>query len=283
MLAFVSIIALQIAGAAPLVSVEQHRLANGLTVILARDTTTPYVAVESWYPAGTRDDPPAKRGLSHLFEHSFTPRRLFANPANAAARSRFVNSNAQTRRDYTRYYSEVRAQDVALALALHADRMDTPDSLLTDSVVARNVDVVINEGRQGSVNTVEDGPGSFYLLGEFAFAAGHPYAQRPETETTLRAITGQDLRAWLRARDAGTSRSNHRSRDAADRLATMGDAVVRNSGCRFPAACRDHPRAARGRTTCRAARAREPARLRTDVAGATLGAGWRRAGATHRA
>ncbi len=178
--------------------VERMTLANGLRVVLAPDSTTPYVAVETWYATGTRDDPPGKQGLAHLFEHLWSPpKRVFTNPANAAARARIVNNNGQTRLDYTRYYTEVRAADIALALSMHADRMDAPDSLLTDALLAQTIDVVINEGR-GSASP--DGFSATRLSLQRSLPSGHPYAADAATEATLRSITTDDTRAWRNLR-----------------------------------------------------------------------------------
>ena len=42
---------------------------NGLTVTLHQDKKTPIVAVHVTYNVGSKDDPPGRSGLAHLFEH----------------------------------------------------------------------------------------------------------------------------------------------------------------------------------------------------------------------
>ena len=44
-------------------------LANGLTVILSEDHSTPIVHVELWYHVGSKDEKPGRTGFAHLFEH----------------------------------------------------------------------------------------------------------------------------------------------------------------------------------------------------------------------
>src|SRR5688572_9345871 len=53
----------------PALDFRQRRLANGLTIISMRDTTTPNVAVSLWYDVGSKHDPQGRSGFAHLFEH----------------------------------------------------------------------------------------------------------------------------------------------------------------------------------------------------------------------
>jgi zinc protease len=54
--------------AAGRISFEQYVLPNGLTVLLAPDRNDPVVAVDVWYRAGSREEPPGKAGLARIFE-----------------------------------------------------------------------------------------------------------------------------------------------------------------------------------------------------------------------
>ncbi len=53
----------------PILPFTQFTLDNGLTVIVREDHKLPIVSVEVVYQAGSRNDPPGKSGLAHLFEH----------------------------------------------------------------------------------------------------------------------------------------------------------------------------------------------------------------------
>ena len=48
---------------------RQFQLANGLNVILHRDTSVPVVAVNVWYHVGSANERVGRTGFAHLFEH----------------------------------------------------------------------------------------------------------------------------------------------------------------------------------------------------------------------
>src|SRR6185436_12952854 len=48
---------------------RQFQLANGLNVIMHRDTSVPIVAVNVWYHVGSANERPGRTGFAHLFEH----------------------------------------------------------------------------------------------------------------------------------------------------------------------------------------------------------------------
>src|SRR5207249_8334990 len=51
------------------IPIETYALANGLTVILSADHSTPTVAVTIWYHVGSKNETPGRTGFAHLFEH----------------------------------------------------------------------------------------------------------------------------------------------------------------------------------------------------------------------
>ena len=53
----------------PDIRVETYKLENGLTVTLHEDHHTRLVAVHVTYNVGSKDDPPGRSGLAHLYEH----------------------------------------------------------------------------------------------------------------------------------------------------------------------------------------------------------------------
>jgi zinc protease len=103
------------------------KLANGLTVILSEDHSTPIVHVELWYHVGSKDEKPGRTGFAHLFEHM-----MFKGSKNVEpeAHGSFIASvggqaNAETREDVTIYWQTAPAQYLPLMLWLEADRMAT--------------------------------------------------------------------------------------------------------------------------------------------------------------
>src|SRR5438874_3921869 len=48
---------------------EKYTLANGLDVILRKDSRLPLVAVNLWYHVGSANEVQGRTGFAHLFEH----------------------------------------------------------------------------------------------------------------------------------------------------------------------------------------------------------------------
>jgi predicted Zn-dependent peptidase len=186
--------------AEPLLRVESYHLASGLHVVLAPDAQAQQVSVETWFRAGTRYDPPGRRGMSHLFEHMFSALAAPLDTASArVGRARVGDSNAQTRRDHSRYFLKVDPSGLEYALAIHASRMLSSDTLIDDALIRRTVDVVVNEGRGGASADIPSTLTPYWLMQRGAYGDGHPYALAPETEASVRAATVAELRAFYRA------------------------------------------------------------------------------------
>lgn len=158
------------------VAYEKYTLANGLEVILHRDTTTPIVSVNVWYHVGSGDEVPGKSGFAHLFEHM-----MFQGSGHTGNDVHFpilqeigasaVNGTTNSLR--TNYFETVPAHQVETALWLESDRMGYLLDALTDASFRNQVDVVRNERRQRYDNVA-------YGKARFAIAAalypeGHPY------------------------------------------------------------------------------------------------------------
>ncbi|CAA7620041.1 pitrilysin family protein [Magnetospirillum sp. UT-4] len=129
-------------------SIRETRLPSGLRIV-----TDPMSAVESaslgvWVDAGTRHEPEAVNGISHLLEHMAfkgTERRS----ARAIAEEMDAvggHLNAYTARDHTAYYAKVLKADTGLALDIVADILQ--HSLLDAEELAREQAVVVQEINQ---------------------------------------------------------------------------------------------------------------------------------------
>src|SRR5690242_14560921 len=55
--------------AIPKLGIGQHRLPNGLDLLLVEDHRIPRVAVNLWYHVGPVNEEPGRTGFAHLFEH----------------------------------------------------------------------------------------------------------------------------------------------------------------------------------------------------------------------
>jgi predicted Zn-dependent peptidase len=107
---------------------EKYKLANGLRVILARDTSVPVAAVYMLYDVGARTEEKGSIGFAHLFEHM-----MFEGSANVKRGefAKYIQSNggelnASTHLDYTEYYETLPSNKLPLALWLESDRMRAP-------------------------------------------------------------------------------------------------------------------------------------------------------------
>jgi zinc protease len=155
---------------------ETYTLANGLTVILSVDHTTPTVAVNVWYHVGSKNEKPGRTGFAHLFEHvMFTgsghvPYGLHDKLTEGVGGS----NNGTTSNDRTTYFETVPSNYLEPALWAEADRMGF--LLDTLDIVKLNAqrDIVKNERRQ-SVDNQPYGRVT-EILAQATYPAGHPYS-----------------------------------------------------------------------------------------------------------
>ncbi|MFT5050274.1 MAG: zinc protease [Chlamydiales bacterium] len=105
--------------------IHEHRLKNGLRVLILERHLDPIVAVMVYYGVGARDEQEYEAGLSHFLEHM-----MFKGSANFAKGEvdRRVTAlggsiNAFTTPDHTAYWFELASDRWELALEIEADRM----------------------------------------------------------------------------------------------------------------------------------------------------------------
>ncbi|HVV84447.1 MAG TPA: pitrilysin family protein, partial [Kofleriaceae bacterium] len=124
-------------------AIQQFSLENGLKVVLLRDTSTPVVAVQVWYHAGSKDEPRDRRGSAHMFEHMMFRGTTHVRPDGHA---RFISSlggdyNAQTTEDATFYKDTVPSAYLDFVVGLEAERMRNllfrPDMIDTEREVVK--------------------------------------------------------------------------------------------------------------------------------------------------
>jgi zinc protease len=162
---------------APLqVPYQQFKLANGLNVILHRDTSIPVVAVNTWYHVGSANEKPGRTGFAHLFEHlmfegsKHVPEGQFDILLEGAG----GDNNGSTSNDRTNYIIDVPANAVELALFLESDRMGYLLDTMSPQRVDGQRDVVKNERRQSYENRPY-GMASIEL-DKMLWPANHPYS-----------------------------------------------------------------------------------------------------------
>jgi zinc protease len=128
-------------------TIETYQLANGLRVILAPEPTATTVAVNLWYDAGSRREPPGRSGFGHLFEHL-----MFQGSENLAGGRHFALiseaggvNNAYLNVDNTAYFQTLPPDRYNLGLWLEAERLR--GLRITEENMRREIEVVKEERR----------------------------------------------------------------------------------------------------------------------------------------
>src|SRR5204862_278474 len=106
-----------------MVNFERFSLANGLRVIVHRDTSTPMAVVNVMYDVGARDEDPNKTGFAHLFEHLMFGGSVNIPEYDEPLQRAGGENNAYTTNDLTNYYIQLPAENLETAFWLESDRM----------------------------------------------------------------------------------------------------------------------------------------------------------------
>lgn len=172
----------------------EHRLANGLSVIVKEDRRAPTAVHMVWYRVGSMDETNGVTGVAHALEHMMFKGTPTVGPGEfnrlvAAAGGR---DNAFTSRDYTAYFQQVPKEKLEEMMALEADRMR--HLTLSADEFAQEIKVVMEERRLRT----EDQPRArlFEAMNAAAFQT-HPY-RRPIIGwmSDLEHMSAQDARDW---------------------------------------------------------------------------------------
>jgi predicted Zn-dependent peptidase len=160
----------------PRITFARYKLANGLEVILAPDSTVPLVAVNVWYHVGSGYEVLGRSGFAHLFEHM-----MFQGSKHVGEDKHFEvlkrigvdNVNGTTNPDRTNYFEVVPSNQIETALWLESDRMGWLLDLVTKKSLDNQIEVVRNERRQNYDNR----PYGKALFAEYEalYPEGHPY------------------------------------------------------------------------------------------------------------
>ena len=167
-----SLVSLGAAVRPPHMDYQLTTLANGLTVVLSEDHSTPIVHAELWYHVGSKDERPGRTGFAHLFEHMMFKGSKNVDPEDHSSMIASVGgrSNAYTNDDTTVFWQTVPSQYLPLILWLEADRMAT---LRIDRATFESEREVVKEERRLRVDNQPFGRLS-EILYDNAFTV-HPY------------------------------------------------------------------------------------------------------------
>lgn len=129
---------------------ERTKLANGLTVIVHQDKTTPMVALDVCYNVGSRDEHPDHTGFAHLFEHLMFGGSKHIPSYDEPLQKAGGDNNAFTSNDLTNYYLTLPKNNLETGFWLESDRMLELAFSKKSLDVQRNV--VIEEFKQRYLN-----------------------------------------------------------------------------------------------------------------------------------
>lgn len=179
---------------------EKFTLENGLEVIFHIDRSDPVVAVALTSHVGSARELPGRTGFAHLFEHL-----LFLESENLgkggldkmSARIGGSGANGSTSRDRTNYFQTVPNDALEKMIWAEADKLGFFINTVTESVLAKEKQVVKNEKRQA----VDNAPygHTYNVIDKNLYPEGHPYSwQVIGSLEDLQNATLQDVKDFFK-------------------------------------------------------------------------------------
>jgi zinc protease len=159
----------------PQLKFSDRTLPNGMRVLSAQDRSSPTVAIQVWYHVGSKDDPNARSGFAHLFEHIMfkSTKNMKSEMMDRLTEDVGGFNNAFTADDVTVYFEVVPSNYLETLLWAEGERLSGLN--VDDPNFKSERDVVKEEFRQG---VLAPPYGKFFhLLQQKAFIQ-HPY-KRP--------------------------------------------------------------------------------------------------------
>jgi len=187
-------------------SVIQHRLANGLTVLIAPDHALPAVGVAMRWRVGTRDDGAGRSGLTDLVaftQGTATPQATPGTPYTRVLEAAGGQWNTWSERDTSLSYGGGPSNLLETFLWVEADRMASMAAHLDEGFLEAQRAALLDCCRQtdnapyGTADT---------LLSPNLYPAGHPYQNDDPLSAELATLTLADVQtacaAWYGAGNA---------------------------------------------------------------------------------
>ncbi len=133
------------------IPIEQHKLDNGLRIVMSVDHSAPTYGISITYDVGSHSERPGRTGFAHLFEHM-----MFEGSENVGKGEHMIlvennggNMNGTTTEDRTNYFESFASNQLDLGLFLEADRMR---SLAVNQANLDNQRNAVQEERRLSVD-----------------------------------------------------------------------------------------------------------------------------------
>jgi zinc protease len=153
-----------------MIKYNRFSLDNGLRILIHEDNSTPLVAMNILYDAGSRDEDPEATGLAHLFEHLMFGGSVNIPDFDTPLQFAGGENNAFTNNDITNFYLTLPSSNIETGFWLESDRMLELD--FSQKNLNTQKKVVIEEFNQRYLN--QPYGDSILLLRPLAYKL-HPY------------------------------------------------------------------------------------------------------------
>ena len=179
-------------------TVRRTVLPNGLRILTESIPAMRSVSFGIWVGIGSRDETPARAGVSHFLEHLLfkgTKRRT-ALDISASIEAVGGETNAFTTKEYTCYYARVLDADAPLAVDVMCDLV--VDSVLAPADVETERGVILEE-----IATHDDEPGDEVhdLFAEAIYGGDTPLGRLISgTVETITPMTRKQIQSFYRSR-----------------------------------------------------------------------------------
>ncbi|AXY00341.1 insulinase family protein [Vibrio alfacsensis] len=177
---------------------QKYLLDNGLTVILAPESSDPLVHVDVTYHVGSAREDIGKSGFAHFFEHM-----MFQGSENVGDQQHFKiiteaggTLNGTTNRDRTNYFETVPANQLEKMLWLESDRM----GFLLDAVSQHKFEIQRSTVKNERAQRYDNRPYGLIWerMAEALYPEGHPYSwQTIGYVEDLDRVDVNDLKAFF--------------------------------------------------------------------------------------
>ncbi|MBR5205900.1 MAG: insulinase family protein [Alistipes sp.] len=176
-----------------MIKYQQKRLANGLTILVNRDSASKLAAVNILYCVGARNEAEDKTGFAHLFEHLMFRGTHRVPDFDVPVQMACGENNAYTNNDYTDFYITLPKENLSTALWLESDRMRNLN--ISEEACRTEKQVVIEEFKQRYLN--QPYGDEQLLLRDLAYKR-HPYrwATIGISPEHIERATLEDVRAF---------------------------------------------------------------------------------------
>ena len=157
------------------ISYEKYQLDNGLEVLLHVDRSDPVVAVAQTFHVGSAREVTGRTGFAHMFEHLFFLDSENLGPGGLDRLMTRIGSstNGSTSNDRTNYFELVPSDALEKALWAESDKLGFFINTVSETVVAKEKQVVKNEKRQ----VVDNNPygHTSFVISKALYPESHPY------------------------------------------------------------------------------------------------------------